>query len=537
LFSNEQASSPLEDRVQFLFADHSLDTDTRELRRGGVPISVQPQVFDLLTYLLQNRERVVSKQDLLAAVWSGRTVADSTLATHITAARKAIGDCGEEQRLIRTISRKGLRFVGDVRSRQGGGQPAQHAATHSELPRLALPPSDRPAIAVLPFVNMSGDAEQEYFSDGISEDLIAALSKLRWFFVIARNSSFSYKGRSVHLKQIAEDLGVGYVVEGSVRKDGERVRITVQLNDVATGSHLWAERYDRNLADVFAVQDEIIEAIVAAIEPQLYVAENLRVRRKPPQSLDAWDLVMRALWHFWCMTRADNLTAQKLLEQAIDIDPNYARALAVLGVSHIFGVQMGWQAAATITPIAERAALAAVRADGEDPWAHIALAMAYSYTGSIEDALAEYETALRLNPNFSLAQAGYGLVLSWAGRGREGAAAADRAIRLSPRDPFSAIYYGVAGYAAFVERDYGESIRLCRESIRQRNDFVGAHRVITAAAGMAGDANLASSMLKELRRVHPNVSLAWIGSWMNASARDEREREHFLEGLRRAGLE
>ena len=175
-----------------------------------------------------------------------------------------------------------------------------------ERSRAALPLPDRPAIAVLPFVNMSGDPEQEYFSDGISEDIITALSKLRWFFVIARNSSFIYKGKAVHMKQIAEELGVGYVVEGSVRKSGDRVRITAQLNDVATGSHIWAEHYDRSLADVFAVQDEITEAIVAAIEPQLYAAENFRAKRKPPDSMDAWDLVMRALSHYWRVTRQDN---------------------------------------------------------------------------------------------------------------------------------------------------------------------------------------------------------------------------------------
>ena len=320
-----------------------------------------------------------------------------------------------------------------------------------------------------------------------------------------------------------------------MRKDRERVRITVQLIDVATGSHLWAERYDRDLAGIFAMQDEITEAIVATIEPQLYAAENFRAQRKAPENLDAWNLVMRALRHFWRMSREDNLAAQKLLEQAIAIEPDYAQALAVLGVSLMFGVQMGWEAAATVTPIAERTALAAVRADGEDPWAHFALAMAYSYAGSIEDILAEYETALRLNPNFSLAQAGYALVLSWVGRGRESAAAADRAIRLSPRDSFSAIYYAVAGYAAFVQRDYGAAIRLCREGIRQRNDFVAGYRVITAAAGMAGDTELAKSMLKELRRVHPNVSMAWVRSWL--PVRDPGEREHFLEGLRRAGLD
>jgi TolB-like protein/Tfp pilus assembly protein PilF len=522
--------------VQFLFAGHTLDTATRELRRGDDPVAVEPQVFDVLTYLLQNRERVVSKEDLFASVWRGRTVADSTLASRINAARRAVGDNATEQKLIRTISRRGIRFVGDV-----DYHPRTNGQAQTAPPRQAFEPppfllsSDRPAIAVLAFTNLSDDPEQEYFSDGISEDLITALSKLRWFFVIARNSSFIYKGKTVPLKRIAEELGAGYVVEGSVRKSGERVRITVQLNDVTTGSHLWGEHYDRHLADVFAVQDEITDAIVAAVEPQLYAAEDFRARRKQPQSLDAWDLAMRGLSGFWCMTRADNLMAQTQLEQAIALDPNYAQALAVLAVSHMFGVQMGWEAAASVLPMAERTALAAVRADEGDPWAHLALAMVCSYKASIADTLAEYETALRLNPNFALAQACYALVLCWDGRAREGAAAAARAIRLSPRDPFSAIYYGVASYAAFVQRDYGESIRLGRESIRQRKDFVASHRVMTAAAGMAGDAELAESILKEFRRVHPDVSLAWTRNWL--PVRDPAEREHFLEGLRRAGLE
>jgi TolB-like protein len=192
------------------------------------------------------------------------------------------------------------------------------------------------AIAVLPFSNMSGDPEQEYFSDGISEDIITALSKLRWFFVIARNSSFICKGKAVHMKQVADELGVGYVLEGSVRKAGDSVRITAQLNDATTGSHIWAERYDRRLADIFAVQDEITEAIVAAIEPHVYAAENFRAQRKPPDSLDAWDLVMRGLSHFWRVTRQDNIVAQALLEKAIEIDPNYGQAHGVLSSCHTF---------------------------------------------------------------------------------------------------------------------------------------------------------------------------------------------------------
>jgi len=379
-------------------------------------------------------------------------VSDSTLTSRVNAARKAIGDSGQQQKLIRTIARKGLRFVGAVRGQSSSDERAdatspQPTAPREQPPRRAFPPSDRPAIAVLPFLNISGDFEQEYFSDGISEDIITALSKLRWFFVVARNSSFIYKGKAVHMKQVAEELGVGYVVEGSVRKSGDRVRITAQLNNVATGSHIWAERYDRGISDVFAVQDEITEAIVAAIVPQIYAAEDFRARRKAPDSMDAWDLVMRALSHYWRVTRQDNVVAQALLEKAVAIDPTYGQALGVLAASYTFSGHMGWTDMATSLPAAERAALAAIRADSEDPWAHHALGCVYLFTRHFEDSLAEFELALRLNPNFSLAQGYYGLALSYCGRWKEADEAACRALRLSPRDPFSAVYAGIAAYA------------------------------------------------------------------------------------------
>jgi TolB-like protein/cytochrome c-type biogenesis protein CcmH/NrfG len=382
---------------------------------------------------------------------------------------------------------------------------------------------------------MSDDPEQEYFSDGISEDIITALSKLRWFFVIARNSSFTYKGKPVHMKQVADELGVRYVVDGSVRKNGDRVRITAQLNDVSTGSHVWAEHYDRELTDVFAVQDEITEAIVAAIEPQIYVAENFRAKRKPPNSLDAWDLVMRALSHYWRVTRQDHLVAQALLEKAIAIDPNYGQALAVLATSHMFGVHLGWADIVTAAPIAERAALAAVQADSEDPWAHNALGSVYFSTRRLENSLAQFELALQLNPNFSLAQGYYGLALCYSGRWREAYEAAQRAIRLSPRDPSSAIYYGIAAYAQFVGKNYLEAVNLSREAIRQRGDLTGAYRVLTVAAGMAGQRDVARAALQELRRTQPNISLAWITKQLPWKL--ESDREHYLEGFRRAGLE
>ena len=520
------------------FGDYEIDVERRELSRATVPVHVEPQVFDLLVYLVQNRDRVVSKDDLIASVWGGRIVSDSTLTSRINAARTAVGDSGESQKLIRTIPRKGLRFVGIVHTKPNAeptdadGPPTDEAHAQS---RPALPLPDRPAIAVLPFANMSGDSEQEYFSDGISEDIITALSKLRWFFVIARNSSFVYKGKAVHMKQVAEELGVGYVVEGSVRKAGARVRITAQLNDVATGSHIWAERYDRDLADVFAVQDEITEAITAAIEPQIYAAENFRAQRKPPDSMDAWDLVMRALSHYWRVTRQDNVVAQALLEKAISIDPNYGQALGVLATSHTFSGHMGWEDMAASIPIAERAARTAIRSDSEDPWAHHALACVNLFTRRFDDSLAEFELALRLNPNFSLAQGYYGLALSYCGRWQQANEAARRAIRLSPRDPFSAVYYGIAAYAQFLGRNYDEATRLAREAIRQRADFVGAHRVLTAAAGMTGQIDVAKIALQELRRAQPNISLAWIATEM--PIKEDADRKHYSEAFRRAGLD
>ena len=532
--------------MQFFFSNHSLDTDRRELARGGKGVAVEPQVFDLLVFLVQNHARVVSKDELIANVWDGRIVSESTLTSRLNAARKAVGDSGKEQTLIRTLSRRGVRFVADVSTDRGETQTGEGPLMISRAetgaswnPRepgaLALQANDRPAIAVLPFINMSDQPEQEYFSDGISEDIITALSKLRWFHVIARNSSFSYKGKPVHLKQVGDELGAGYVVEGSVRREGERVRITAQLNDVMTGSHLWAERYDRDLADVFAVQDEIAQAIVATIEPRLYAAEGFRACRKAPDNMDAWDLVMRALSHYWRVTRQDNVAAQALLEKAISIDPNYGQALGVLAASHTLGAHMGWEEMAGAVPVAERAAVAAIRADSEDPWAHYALGSVYLFNRRFDDSIAEYKLALRLNPNFALARAYYGRALAFCGLWEDGDREARHALRLSPRDPFAARYCGVAAYARFIGRDYGEAIRLSRDALRQRHDLVGAHRVLTAAAGMSGLTDVAAAALQELRRAQPHITLAWIATHM--PIKRDVDREHYLEGFRRAGLE
>jgi TolB-like protein len=250
--------------LRYLFEEYAFDTDRRELRRGADVVSVAPQVFDLLDYLIRNRERVVSKDDLINAIWNGRIVSDAALTTRLNVARGAIGDTGEEQRLIKTLPRKGFRFVGPVRETQG---PAGAAVANNpvEPPKLALTLPDKPSIAVLPFTNLSSDPEQEYFADGLVEDIITALSRFKSLFVIASNSSFTYRGRAVDVKQIGRELGIRYVLEGSVQKAADRVRITGQLVDASTGVHIWAERFDGGLSDIFDLQDQVTESVVGAI--------------------------------------------------------------------------------------------------------------------------------------------------------------------------------------------------------------------------------------------------------------------------------
>jgi len=327
--------------MPFVFGDHALDCDRRELSRRGVPVAVAPQVFDLLVYLIRNRERVVSKDDLIEAVWGGRIVSDSALTTRINAARTIIGDSGAEQRLIRTVHRRGFRFVGEVREMdqlplavREGWRPAIEAAG-LVLPDMARPfIADKPSVAVLAFTNMSGSPEREFVAEGIAEDIITALSRCPWLLVIGRNSSFAYKGRAVDLKQVGRQLGARYVLEGSVQSAGERLRVTTQLVDTETGAHIWANRYDRDFADIFAVQDEITDSVTIAIAPAVDEAERRRAMRKPTENIDAWTAFQRGVWHHHKFNPDDNARAQTFFQQAIDLDPTFAAAYCGLAWAH-----------------------------------------------------------------------------------------------------------------------------------------------------------------------------------------------------------
>src|SRR5262249_21336619 len=337
------------------------------------------------------------------------------------------------------------------------------AVTEASQPSLPLP--ERPSIAVLPFENMSGDPNQEFFTDGMVEEIITALSKVRWFFVIARNSSFAYKNRAVDVKQVGRELGVRYVLEGSVRRAGLLVRVTVQLIEAASGNHLWAERYDRELADIFAVQEEITERIVAVIEPELYAAEHIHSQRKPPDSLDAWECVIRALSYVGDGTHAGNTKAEALCRRAIAIAPGYGQAHSLLAWVLVRGTDWSGDVR-TVLPEATSSARTALGLDGRDPWAHLSHGAVLWRTKRNEESERVLRRALELNPNFALAHALRARPLAIGGAHEEAVKSAEHALRLSPSDPLVGTYASFAtALAHFAARRYAECMEWARSTI------------------------------------------------------------------------
>jgi adenylate cyclase len=405
------------------------------------------------------------------------------------------------------------------------------------IPGAAIhPPSpDKPSIAVLPFQNMSGDPEQEYFGDGIAEDIITALSKLRGFFVIARNSTFAYKGKAPNIRQVARELGVRYVLEGSVRKAGERLRVTGQLIDATSNNHIWAERYDRPIADIFAVQDEITASVVAAIEPQLYAAENLRLQSKPPESLDAWGCVVRAMPYIWTWVSQNDDTGLNLLKRAIELDPGYARARSLLAWAFVTRVAVGNMDFASGLSDGLILAQHAIDLDPDDPWAHLAAGYVYMFGRRFGPAVEELNEALLRNPNFALARSMLATAYGYAGLAEEGHRQLEIATRLSPRDHMQATNLSVEGLCHLVAGRYSEAATAERRAVQLRPNYGMAWRTLAAAAGLAGDLELARHGLAECRRFQPNVSIAWIEKYYPMIRVEDRAR--YIEGLRRAGLE
>jgi len=402
-----------------------------------------------------------------------------------------------------------------------------------QRPLLALP--DKPSIAVLPFQNLSGDPEQEYFADGMAEDIITALSKVRWFFVIARNSSFAYKGKVFDVRQVARELGVRYVLEGSVRKASNRLRITTQLVDATTGNHIWAERYDREIADIFALQDEITESVVASIEPQLYAAENLRIQSRPPESLDAWGCVIRALWHLARITQEDNDQARHLLNRAIALSPRYAKAHSLLAWAELNVARVGTSDPAIVLPLAERHAGTALASDDTDPWTYFGAAYIEFFQSKYPEAIAAFRRAIELNPNFAMAHGWIGGAFAYDGNPDAALEAVGQAIRMSPQDPFNFYFVYFAAVAHYTAERYAEAVSNARRVLRERANFFPARRLLAACYVGLGQVGQARAAISELLRLQPNSSIKRDAYGYVAFARSS-DQERFVAALREAGL-
>jgi adenylate cyclase len=399
----------------------------------------------------------------------------------------------------------------------------------------ALPLPDKPSIAVLAFQNMSGDPEQEYFSDGITEDIITNLSKYRGFFVIARNSSFTYKGQAVDVTRVGRELGVRYVLEGSVRKAGRRVRITAQLVEAIGGSHLWAEKYDRDLTDLFTVQDEITREIVASLAPQMLDTEMQRARRKDPEALDAWELAIRAQWHLARLTREDNAEALRLATESSRLNPGATAGLNIAAFAHIYQAVYGWSASAGASFVAaHEAARRAVAIDARDEVAQTALGSTEVFLGQHDSAVARLRDAVEMNPNFTWAHGDLGLALTFAGRAEEAMGPFNEAVRLSPRDPFCFLWFYLLALATFLVGRYEEALTHLEQSVRLNPNIPGPYRIRASCLSELGRLDEARAALSEFLRFVPGATIASMRAQL--PMKNPADFERYARALRRIGL-
>jgi TolB-like protein/Flp pilus assembly protein TadD len=513
--------------MQFQFEDCVLDTERRELRRADHLVSLEPQVFDLLEYVIRQRDRVVSKDDLIAAIWNGRIISDSALGTRINAVRSVIGDSGKEQRLIRTLPRKGIRFVGPVVEAIQTSQPSASA-------RLATMLDHHPVFAVLPFSNLSNDPEQEYFADGISEDLIAAISSWCRFPVIARNSSFIYKDRAVDVKQVGRELGARYLLEGSVRKSGSRMRITAQLVDTTTGYHLWADRYDREIGDLFAVQDEITASIAAAIEPEFLEAEERRASGNGTGSLTAYDLVQRAHWYLNKYTFADLMEAQRLFTAAVNADPTCAPAYAGVAISKFWFAQMSWghDFSGTIES-AQEFACKAIALDDKYPRGQMYFGQITLWMRQYDNAITAIRRASELNPSLAQAYTILAYALDCVGNFQEALATVEHSLRLRPHDRTLARCLPSLAFAHYQLGDYRAAEGIARRAMSISPAFWTGHQILAASLGQLDRKDEATREVAELQRKYPGTSRAAFSRRL--PFRDSVHVEHIEDGLMKAG--
>jgi TolB-like protein len=436
------------------FGPFRLDIGRRQLWRGNNSVRLGSRAMDILCVLASAKGQLVTKDELMARVWAGQTVEENAIQVHISALRKALAVDQADVSYVVTAPGRGYRFIATADERNGTAD---------------LDLANKPSIAVLPFANLSGDREQEYFADGITEDIITALARARWFLVVARNSSFAFKGRAIETKQVARALGVRYVLEGSVRKSENRVRISAQLVDVVAATHIWTERYDSELKDIFAIQDEITERVAGAIEPELLKQEGLRATSRGMKNLTAWDLVRQGTWQFHQITQATHKRARELFRQAVLLDPQLPEAHIWLGRANESIVGYGWteDRAANLRE-AVQSCLKGIQLDAKDPYGHYALSMSYLFCGDLEQSIQACETALALSPTFALAHLGLGLARLYAGDAAGAISCLERGLRLNPFDPQNFLWFRTLSLAHYFTGDAAKGIQAAVKALQVR---------------------------------------------------------------------
>jgi TolB-like protein/Tfp pilus assembly protein PilF len=503
------------------FGRFRFDLGQRELSCDGVPVRLGGRALDILSVLASAGGDVVTKDELLARVWPGVVVEENNLQVQISALRKVLDRDTSGRSYLVTAPGRGYRLIGLI-------DPAQQGP--------ALP--DKPSMAVLPFQNMSDDPEQEYFADGIVEDIITALCHFRWLFVIARNSSFAYKGRAVDVKQVGRELGVRYVLEGGVRKAARRVRITAQLIDASTGAHLWADHFDGSIEDIFDLQDQVTASVVGAISPKLEQAEIERAKRKPTESLDAYDYFLRGLASTHRMTRESVNDALTLFAKAGKLDPDFASPHGMAAFCYVVRKINGWTTDRT-QDVADAARLASRAAElGKDDAVALAfggLALGY-VVGDLEGAVALIDRALVLNP--SLATAWYASGTVRAFRGGEPDRAIEhlqRAMRLSPYDPFMFTMQGVTAFAHFFAGRYDEASSWAEKAFWERPNILATLRVAAVSNALAGRLEDAQKAVARALELDPDMRLSNLKDRIGTFRRPE-DYAKYADALRKAGL-
>ena len=517
--------------LRYFFDNYALDTDRRELRRGARLISVAPQVFDLLHYAIRNRERVVSKDDLIATVWGGRIVSDSALITRINAARTAIGDSGEQQRLIKTLPRKGIRFVGVVREEKATANTSASSAA-----RVPLAGPDRPSVAVLSFRTMRGDLEEQSFGDGVAEELITALSRCGSLLVIATSLAFSRNDRDIDVRRVGRQLGARYVLGGSVRRAGHRLRITSRLVEASSGAHIWADRFEGDVRELFELHDHITERVVAAIEPRLQLAEIERVKHKHEPDLSVEDLLLRAQALEYEFTEASLATALLCLEQAMAIDARRPQAMALAAYCYAERHNQGWTDAMELDA-AKGLALAtrAIELAKADPNVFWMSAFAIRVLGAdAHRARGLLDQSLQLNPNSTIALTTAGWNEAMMGNPHKALQLLQRATRLNPRDPRAWYMASATALSHFAIGQFEEALVHAKRCLAQNPRFTRTLRVLAASYTYLGRSDEAGKAINDLLKIEPHLTLGKI-CW-RLRHMDESVLTPFVDGLRRAGL-